>query len=170
MYWKYRERPAEEYELAAQAYSEVYGSTGGVCGLRLRQGQDLSDPAGSGFVYDSSDKCWRCDGVTTFGGTTFVGKGTQMMLPPLVLNNDKAWSLSMDWVDSLPDKITVDRDVFVLAEVTIHEPGHFAALILVGAQWYWYNGMDGPGMLKPVFVSQLKKLKFTLCNAYYLIT
>lgn len=130
----------------------------------------MNNPASCGFAYDPHDKCWRCDGVALFGEAVFAGTAPQMMLPPVVLNNDSTWRLSPDWAEWLPSEIKVGGSSFLLAGVTMHEPGHFTSLILVQHQWYFYNGLDGPGFIKPVSVSELKKLKFSLCNAYYLIS
>lgn len=138
--------------------------------MRLDLPGKLSNPASCGFQFDSNDKCWRCGGVGVLGEVVFVGTVPQIMLPPLVLNNDSTWRLTPDWAEWLPADVKIGDDVFRLAGVTMHEAGHFTSLILVGHQWYYYNGLDGPGFFKPVSVSHMKQLKFSLCNAYYLIS
>lgn len=157
---------SEYFHLQAQVFAELLGATGGICGIRL-EGQTSQDPEKNGFHYDDGDHCWRCDGVTTFGEASFANDGSHWMLPPFALDNND-WHLSPDWADWLPFQVTVGGKDFLLAGVTMSEPGHFTSLILLDKQWYFYDGLQGHGYLKPIGISELKRLKSFLCYAYYL--
>lgn len=156
-------------ELHAQVFSEVYGGTGGVCGLRLPLEQQLSDPASAGFRYDDCDKCFRCDGVSCFEGARFVEGSGSFMLPPFALDNDGSWKLSPECAEWLPVELTRGDDVFKLAGVTMFANDHFTSLIRVDNQWHFYDGLKGQGELKVIDFLEMKKLKYCLCYAYYLL-
>lgn len=165
----FREQPANEEELSGQVLSEIYGSTGGVCGFRLGTEQQLKDPASAGFRYDENDKCWRCDGVSVFEPAAFVDKRSPFMLPPFSLNNDRSWTLSPVCVEWLPVELHVGSDSFRLAGVVLHAKDHFTTLILVGNKWHYYDGLHGEGVLATIDSANMKKLSLALCNAYYLL-
>lgn len=173
MQWRYwslfREQPANEDELSGQMLSEIYGSTGGVCGLRCDTGQQSEDPQSAGFRYDDNDKCWRCDGISVFGPASFVNNCEPFMLPPFSMNNDSSWTLGPAYVELLPVELHVGNYSFRLAGVVLHGKDHFTSLILAGNRWHYYDGLHGEGELARIDSANMKQLPLSLCNAYYLV-
>lgn len=150
-------------------FSELLGGVGGTCSIRCANFVATEDPKLCGFSYHDCDSCWRCDGATTIGEVSFAKVGQHFMLPPFALDNNE-WHLSPDWVESLPVVVTVAGEQFSLAGVVLSSPGHFTALILLENQWHFYDGLHGPGLLQPIDVLEIRKLKSFLCYAYYLIS
>lgn len=169
IYNLYRTLPSSQKELCDQIYSEILGGPGGVCALRLRAEQQLSKPDSAGFYYDDSDSCWRCNGNNVFEEAAFVDHNSRFMLPPVALDNDKAWKLSPSYAEWLPREIHLSGDIFCLAGVTMYEKDHFTSLILVGGKWHFYDGLQGEGVLKAIDSVGIASLKSFLCNAYYLL-
>lgn len=91
------------------------------------------------------------------------------MLPPVALDNNKDWKLRPLQAEWLPLEITLGDDIFSLAGVTMYRSDHFTSLVFVDEKWHYYDGLHGGGNLNAIDFTSMKKLDFSLCNAYYLL-